>query len=59
MRLPRAKKLRVSEDVVRLRAVPEMLGPDSSDLLGRIRVVPEKNFEALYRFGAFRETRTH
>ena len=47
MRLPRAQKLRVSEDVVRLRAIPDPLGPDGSDLIGRMRIIREEDFEAL------------
>ena len=44
MRLPHAAEFRVGEDVLRLRLVPDPLGPNDSDLLGRVGIVPEEDF---------------
>ncbi len=53
MPLPRAQPFYVGEDVLRLRLIPDSLGPDGGDIIGRIGVVLKKGFEALYRPGFF------
>lgn len=44
MRLAHAAEFGVGEDVLRLRLVPDPLGPNDSDLLGGVGIVPEEDF---------------